>query len=265
MRFNRAGALRLGLVCVMACASVSALETGFLNRIVAVDGQAYRYQVYVPADWDVHVQTPVLLFLHGRGESGSDGLLQTQIGVGGAIRTRAAEYKFVVVMPQCPVGKLWVAADMQAMALAALEQAIQEFNGDRSRLYLSGLSMGGYGTWEMLAKNPGKFAAAAPVCGGIRRFPTTKSQVNMVEDPKVLDPYAETARLVGGTPVWVFHGDADETVPVDESRKMVAALKAAKGNVRYSEYPGVGHDSWDNAYAESEFVPWLLAQHLPKK
>ena len=86
--------------------------------------------------------------------------------------------------------------------------------------------------------------------------------MSLVDDPKVADPYAETARRVGKTPVWVFHGGADDTVPVEESRKMVAALRAANANVRYSEYPGVGHNSWDSAYAEPEFLPWMLRQSL---
>jgi predicted peptidase len=88
------------------------------------------------------------------------------------------------------------------------------------------------------------------------------ARVNLAADPKVADPYAETARRIGSTPIWIFHGDADETVPVEESRKMAQALQNAHANVRYTEYPGIGHNAWDNAYAEPELVPWLLAQHL---
>ncbi|HYL15517.1 MAG TPA: PHB depolymerase family esterase [Terriglobales bacterium] len=237
-------------------------ETGFLNRTVAASGSSYHYQVYVPANWDKHKKWPVLLFLHGAGERGEDGLLQADVGIGHAIRTRAAEFQFIVVMPQCWPNKLWTDPDMQAQALTALEQSIKEFHGDRDRVYLSGLSMGGYGTWDLAAKYPGKFAALAVICGGIRgpqHFP--ELHVSLVDDPKITDPYAETGRRIGKTPVWIFHGDADPAVPVEESRKMVEALRAVNTNVRYTEYPGVGHNSWDKAYAEPEFVPWLLAQH----
>ena len=152
---------------------------------------------------------------------------------------------------------------MQAQALAALENSIKEFHGNRSRVYLTGLSMGGYGVWEMSAKYPGKFAAYVAICGGIFGPPKVpEANVSLTGDPSVADPYAETARRIGSTPVWIFHGSADQTVPVEESRKMAAALQAAKANVRYTEYPGVDHNSWDKAYAESELVPWLLAQKL---
>lgn len=236
-------------------------ETGFLNRTVILGGNTYRYQVYVPGSWDKQKKWPVLLFLHGAGERGQDGLLQTEVGIGHAIRSRAAEFQIVVVMPQCWPNRLWTDPDMQAQALAALDESSKEFHGDRDRVYLSGLSMGGYGTWDLAAKYPGKFAALAVICGGIRgpeRF--QELHVSLVDDPKITDAYVETARRIGKTPVWIFHGDADPAVPVEESRKMVEALRALNANVRYSEYPGVEHNSWDKAYAEPEFIPWLLQQ-----
>lgn len=238
-------------------------ESGFLNRTVSVEGVVYRYQVFVPANWTKHQKWPVILFLHGAGERGDDGLLQTDVGIGHAIRKNAVGFPFIVVMPQCRRNSLWVYADMQAQALAALEQSIKEFHGDRNRLYLTGISMGGYGTWDLADEYPGKFAALVPICGGIhgpKSFP--QLHVGVADDAKVLDPYKDTAERIGKTPVWVFHGAVDDTVPVEESRKMVAALRAMGANVRYTEYPGVGHESWDRAYAESELVPWLLAQSL---
>jgi predicted peptidase len=240
-------------------------ETGFLDRTVAVGGVSYRYQVYVPPNFDPHKKWPVVLFLHGAGERGDNGLLQTDVGIGHAIRVSSTEIPFIVVMPQCRADRIWTDADMQAQALAALEQAIKEFNGARARIYLTGISMGGYGTWEMAAKYPGKFAAYVPICGGIRgpeHYPPL--HVSLVDDRKVADPYAQTARRVGKTPVWILHGSDDPTIPVEESRKMAEALKAAGGNVRYTEYPGVGHNSWDKAYAEPELFPWLLQQKLTK-
>jgi predicted peptidase len=249
---------------VMFMPTASAItETGFLNRTVSVNGIVYRYQVYVPANWSKHEKWPVVLFLHGAGERGDDGVLQTDVGIGHAIRERASRFPLIIVMPQCRKDNAWVHEDMQAQALAALEQSIHEFHGDRNRIYLTGISMGGYGTWDLADKNPGKFAALVPICGGIhgpKLFP--QLHVGLVDDPKISDAYAETARRVGKTPVWVFHGAADDTVPVEESRKMVQALRAAGANVRYTEYPGVGHNSWDSAYAEPELVSWLLARSL---
>ena len=236
-------------------------QTGFLNRTVMEAGEEYRYQVYVPADWNDHKQWPVILFLHGAGERGDDGLLQSDVGLGHAIRKNAAAFPFIVVMPQCRKGKVWTQPDMEAQALEALDRSIKEFHGDRERVYLTGLSMGGFGTWDLAAKYPGRFAAYVVICGGIIPLPQLPEiAVSLAKEHKVADPYAETARLVGKTPVWIFHGDADPAVPVEESRKMKAALEAAHANVRYTEYAGVGHESWDNAYAEPDLVPWLLQQ-----
>lgn len=252
----------LALLALTASSAFARKETGFLDRTVSSGGAVYRYEVFVPANWDKHKKWPVVLFLHGAGERGSDGLLQTDVGLPHAIRTKAANFPFVAVMPQCLAEKVWTDADMEAQALAALEQTIKEFHGDRNRIYLSGLSMGGYGTWDLAARYPGKFAALAPVCGGLRHENFPKLGTSLAKDPQVADPYAETARRIGKTPVWVFHGDADTAVPVEESRKMVEALRAAGANVKYNEYPGVGHNSWDKAYSEPDFVPWLLSQSL---
>jgi predicted peptidase len=240
-------------------------ETGFLDRKVTVAGETYRYQVFVPANFDGLKKWPVILFLHGYGERGDDGLLQTDVGIGHAIRSHKASLPFIVVMPQCRSLEHtnWTDAAMQTQALAALDASIQEFHGDSTRVYLAGLSMGGYGTWDLAAKYPHRFAAYVPICGGIRgpaRMPAL--HVALVDDPKVSDPYAETAIRIGKTPVWIFHGADDPAVPVEESRKMASALKAAGGNVKYTEYPGVGHISWDNAYAEPGLFDWLLAQSL---
>lgn len=251
------------LILLLVRPALAKHETGFLDRTVSVQGQTYRYQVFVPSMWDAHKKWPVILALHGAGERGSDGLLQTDVGFGHAIRNQADNDAFIAVLPQCPKDKLWTDPAEQAQALAALEASIREFNGDRERIYLTGLSMGGYGTWDLAAKYPHRFAAYLIICGGIRApngYPALHS--GLVGDPKIEDPYAETARRVGNTPVWIFHGEADDTVPVEESRKMRDALQATHANVKYTEYPGVGHQSWDMAYAEPEAIPWLLMQHL---
>jgi predicted peptidase len=251
----------LSVLSVMAHARQP--DTGFLNRTITVSGIAYRYQVYVPFGWNKHQKWPVLLFLHGYGERGSDGLLSTEVGIGSAIRAHADRFNLLVVIPQCPSDRVWTTKDMEAMATATLEQAVHEFKGDRERLYLTGLSMGGYATWDMTVRYPDRFAAFVPICGGIQPGKhIAELRSSLVDDPKVSDPYAETARRIGKTPVWIFHGADDESVPAEESRRMAAALKTGGANFRYTEYPGVGHNSWDNAYADPEFVPWLLGQRL---
>jgi predicted peptidase len=235
-------------------------ETGFLDRTVKIGAENYRYQVYVPRDWSKKQKWPVILFLHGAGERGDDGIIQTEVGVGRAIRRFVDRFPAIIVMPQCRKEQWWTQDAMQEQALEAFEQSVKEFNGDPERFYLTGISMGGYGTWSIASKHPGKFAALAPICGGVR--PPAIINVpgaSNTSDPNI-DPYAETARRIGKTPVWIFHGGADPVVPPDESRKMNEALKAAGGDVKYTEYENVGHNSWDKAYAEAELMKWMLGQ-----
>ncbi len=244
--------------------SAQAAETGFLNRAVQIGSETYRYQVFVPSGWDKKQKWPVILFLHGAGERGDDGFVQTEVGIGTAVRRGVGRFPAVIVMPQCRKNVWWTENAMQAQALGALEQSIKEFNGDRERLYLTGISMGGYGTWGIATKYPGKFAALAPVCGGIRIPRAVRPADAPLEaaTETSTDVYAEAAKKIGPTPVWIFHGGADRVVPTEESQRMNEALKAASGNVKYTEYENVGHNSWDKAYAEPELMKWLLSQKL---
>jgi predicted peptidase len=219
--------------------------TGFLDRTVEIDGVTSRYQVYVPFGWTKNKNWPVILFLHGAGERGVDVLLQTQVGLGSAIRLHATRWPFIVVIPQCDPNSFWTEPHPEALALKALKQSMKEFNGDTHRVYLTGISMGGYGNWSLASENPGRFAAIAPICGGIRSTAPGR--------------YAELAKKLKNLPIWIFHGDADERVPVSESRQMNEALTALGADVRYTEYRGVGHNSWDSAYAEPELPQWFLS------
>src|SRR3970040_622111 len=143
------------------------VETGFLDRTVTVSGAPYRYQVYLPAGYASSTHRwPVVLFLHGAGERGSDGLLQTTVGIASAIRSAPARYPAIVVMPQVPADSLWIGAPAQ-LAVAALDQTLAEFRADPDRAYLTGLSMGGNGTWNLAYRFPERFAAIAPICGFI--------------------------------------------------------------------------------------------------
>jgi predicted peptidase len=240
-------------------------QTGFLDRTISVHGTTYKYQVFVPDDWSPKQKWPMILFLHGAGERGSDGLLQTDAGLPHAIRLDRSRFNAIVVIPQCLKEGWWPTPSMEELALASLAAATKEFKGDRKRIYLTGLSMGGYGSWDLAARYPGKFAAVVPICGGIvipDHLRQMRPDLAPSSYPDEAKSYEEVAKKIGKTPVWIFHGGADEVVPVAGSRKLNAALQAAGGDVHYTEYPGVGHNSWDKAYAEPELITWMLAQSL---
>lgn len=251
------------VLCAPMITLAGTSETGFLDRSVTVNNVIYRYQVYVPNQWTKNAKLPIILFLHGAGERGDDGLIQTEVGIGTAVRRYSARYPAIIVIPQCRKTRWWTEGEMQEQALASLAQSITEFNADTSRVYLTGISMGGYGSWKMAAEHPGKFAAVVPICGGIR--PPTGASIPPAQASEAADPYVETAKKLGATPIWIFHGGDDKVVPPSESRKMNDALKAAGSNAKYTEYEGVGHNSWDRAYAETDLMTWMLAQRLPKK
>jgi predicted peptidase len=234
----------------------------FLSRSITIGTTDFQFRVFTPKGWSRKKKSPVILFLHGAGERGDDNLVQTKVGIGPALIRQQETLPFIVVLPQCPRNRWWTEPDMQAQALKALEQTVKEFNGDPQRTYLTGLSMGGYGSWIMASGNPSLFAGIAVVCGGVRPPPRVNVPQPTQGPSTAADPYAAVAAMVGKTPVWIFHGGADPVVPVSESRKMADAIKAAGGNPRYSEYEGVGHNSWDKAYAEPEIFSWMLAQKL---
>jgi predicted peptidase len=244
--------------CLVAVnpAKAKKVETGFLDRAILVRGTQYKYQVYVPTEWSRGKKWPVILFLHGSGERGDDGLLQTAVGLPVAVRLDRSRFPAIIVIPQCRKGVWWRDAPMDEVAIQALESAQKEFHGDLERTYLTGLSMGGYGTWHLAAKFPGRFAALVSICGGAIRPEELKKN-----PPSTQQPYQEVAKKIGsGTPVWIFHGDADDSVPVSESRSMAAAMKELGGEVQYTEYAAVAHNSWDKAYAEPELMTWMLSK-----
>lgn len=246
-------------IAFVSCATMPRHETGFLNRSLTLNGHSYPYVVYVPRNYDSAQKWPVILFLHGSGERGSDGLRQTQIGVGAAIRFDASRVPAIVVFPQAPEETRWLGEPADA-AMAALDRSIDEFNGDRARMYLTGLSMGGYGTIHLALANPNRFAALVIVCGGLFPHPTTTAVQKSPLIPDNVDPYAFVAQSLRAIPVWIFHGADDPVIPVGEARQLDEALRKAGANVRYTEYPGTGHNSWDKAYGEAGLWRWLFEQ-----
>jgi len=250
MRVGFLSLLLGGLLTTSASAS-SGQESGLLSRTSKVGATSYVYQVYVPAKFEGKQNLPVILFLHGIGQRGTGGFLPTDGVQGGMLRHYLEQVPAIVVLPQCRKGSYWTDPEMDEMVMKSLAQTVSEFGADPERLYLTGVSMGGFGAWHLASEHPEKFAAIVAICGG---SPLRNG-----------DRFASIARKVGQTPAWLFHGSADKVVPVDESRQMVAALKAIKGNVRYNEYEGVGHNVWLKALAEQELIPWLLKQHRNEK
>jgi acetyl esterase/lipase len=234
-------------------------DTGFLNRSIELHGVTYRYQVYLPEEWrrDDRKLWPIILFLHGRGERGSEGMWQTQVGLPQAVRDHPERWPFVIVMPQCPFGSFWTDPNILAMAMAALDRETEEFHGDPDRTYLTGLSLGGYGSWELARLYPHRWAAVAIAAGGI----FWSYAPDRWEKASTLT--AEYARAIGRTPVWLFHGADDPVVKPRQSELMYDAIKESGGRIHLWIYQGLKHDCWTRAYDEPELPRWLLENRLP--
>jgi len=257
--------LPLALPILLAAAPVRAdrQETGFLDRALQMNGHTYRYSVYVPRDFSRDRKWPVLLFLHGSGERGHEGLRPESIGLGPAIRWYPPRFPGLAVFPQCPDDSSWIGEPADA-ALAALDSTAAEFGGDPEREYLTGLSMGGYGTWYLAYYHPHRFAAIVPVCSGITTLPNDPDH-DVFQLPATVgaaDPYAVAAAGVSRIPCWIFHGAKDDAVPVAEARRMHAALQQLGSEVRYTEFPDLGHGCWDQAYGGDDLWQWLLSKRL---
>lgn len=195
-----------------------------------------KYLLYLPPGYEQQAQWPLILFLHGRGERGDDLDLVKKIGLAKNIE-QGEDYPFIIVSPQCPASSFWI-EEVEALN-ALLDHILATYAADPQRVYLTGLSMGGAGTWALATRYPQRFAAIAPICG---------SGVRWIAHERLL-----------GVPTWVFHGDADSVVPFDRSQEMVDVLRAHGGNVRFTVYPGVDHDSWTATYANPELYRWFLS------
>jgi len=204
------------------------------ERAVIVRKTTLNYLLWLPSDYkkEKDKSYPLLIFLHGSGERGDSIDLVKKHGPPSFVENRP-DFQFITVSPQCPVGSWWNTEDLQSM----LNQIKLKYRIDTNKIYLTGLSMGGFGTWAWASSYPHQFAAIAPVCGG--------GDVQFADELK-------------DTPVWAFHGESDPVVPVKRTVEMVEAVNAGGGAARMTIYPGVGHDSWVNAYKDEELYKWML-------
>lgn len=239
--------------------STPSVQTGFLSRSLVVAGFEYRYAVYVPRGYQASVHWPVILALHGSDDFGSDGRKQLNGGLAPKIRTYPERFPAIVVFPQSHIEGMWGwhARDGEA-AMAELDKTMSEFSIDPRRVYLTGVSAGGNGAWFLAVKYPERFAAVAVVSGFVSE--DRGSRLPSIAPPGTADLDAYVAKRVASIPIWISHGSVDPVVPVEESRRMYAALKAAGAKVQYTEFPGVGHNAWDWDYEQPPMITWMLKQ-----
>ena len=193
------------------------------------------FLVYLPADYekDAAKRWPLLVFLHGAGERGDD-LSRVKIHGPAKHASQGRDFPFIILAPQCPENQWW---DIEALKVL-LDSFLDQHRVDRQRIYLTGLSMGGYGTWSWAIDQPERFAAIAPICGG---------------------GTPHLAARLKSVPVWAFHGGKDPVINPEESQRMVRAVTDAGGNARLTIYPDATHDSWSITYENQELFDWLLS------
>jgi predicted peptidase len=222
-----------------------------------------RYQLFVPKDYKADGRKwPLMLFLHGLGECSNDDLNKVKIHGPAKIVEGRPDFPFVLITPQCPpplgydpakqvertspqiielVRHAWKPEEL----IQLVDHVINKLNVDPDRVYVTGLSMGGYGTWRLVATYPDRFAAAVPICGG--------------GEPDQMAP------ALSRVPIWAFHGAKDPTVPISESKHMIYALRQVSGDIRFTTYPDVAHNSWEQTYNNPEVYDWLLAHRRQPK
>ncbi|MBY0477930.1 MAG: prolyl oligopeptidase family serine peptidase [Chitinophagaceae bacterium] len=259
--------LLLAFVTVLCAGIVSAQTADSFEKKTYnfAEGKALPYRILYPENYDRTKKYPLVLFLHGAGERGSDNEMQLMHG-SKLFLDAANRKKFpaIVIFPQCPANSFWASIKVDTTVqprafsfdytgeanwpLTAANELVQKIASeeavDTRRIYIAGLSMGGMGTFESVYRYPKLYAAALPICGGAD-----------------LNSYS---KWTGKTPFWIFHGDADAVVNVKLSREATEKLKSIKAKVTYTEYPGVNHNSWDNAFAEADFLKWMFGQKRKK-
>jgi len=257
------------IVMISLCALILCCATLFQDfsayqkkEFTGSDGTVLPYRILYPQSYNRNKSYPLIIFLHGSGERGDDN--EAQLTHGGSLFIQdevRKKFPAIVVFPQCPNRGWWASTELGSdhiplnldfdyshsisptleSAIELTRMLIQKERVDRTRVYIMGVSMGGMGTFEAVYRFPDLFAAAVPICGG--------------GDVKAYD------ERVVRVPFWIFHGSKDDVVDVNNSRTMFARLKQLRADVKYTEYPGVYHSSWDNAFAEPGLLPWLFSHH----
>jgi predicted peptidase len=239
----------LALLCAVLVSSAHAAESNSSEgvpgkqvelRLKTEDGRSIPYLLYLPKDYgSKETNWPVMLFLHGRGESFGPLSLVKKWGPP-RIAERGESFGYILVSPQCPQKESWQQSGQQELVLKLLSHVTDTFKADKDRIYLTGLSMGGYGSWRLAADHPELFAAVVPICGAGK---------------------TEDAEKLKSLPIWVFHGTDDKAVPFKRSEEMVNAIKEAGGtSIRFTTLEHIGHNSWEAAYATPELYEWLDKQ-----
>lgn len=197
---------------------------------------SYRYWLYLPQGYPGEPGTkwPLLLFLHGAGERGAQ-LERVAIHGPPSLVAKGRHFPFIIASPQCPEGQVWSSDALHAL----LDDLVARYPVDQDRIYCTGLSMGGYGTWDLAIARPERFAAIVPICGG--------------------GNFLLAGRL-RNLSTWVFHGAKDDVVPLSESERMVRAIERAGGDAKLTVYPDANHNSWTRTYEDETLYQWLLAQ-----
>jgi len=214
-------------------------NTGFATKQFTFAGETRNYTVFIPHSYNPQSRYPVIVFLHGVLESGSDGKKCVTVGIGPAVSERAKTFPFIVVFPQS--GGDWKGEEKVRLCLATLDQILKDYPAaDPGRVILTGLSNGGDGTWSIGAAHPERFAALVPMCAE--------------------GDYDDVPKLTS-IPIWCFHNSVDPFRSSGNARGMCDRIKAAGGNVKYTQYGGFGHDCWTRTYEEGEVFQWMLAQH----
>lgn len=244
----------LTLTCFFLFSSVlQAQPTELFDKLLYIGkDDTLPYRLLKPVNPGAKDLYPLVIFLHGSGERGTDNEVQVKHIADLFLDPKyRGKYPCYVLAPQCPKGKMWAdykggsitktPTEPTRLLLELIDKINKEFPIDPSRIYITGLSMGGYGTWDLLARYPYKFAAAIPICGGGDE---------------------QTAVKIKHVPIWAFHGAKDNIVPARQSRNMVRALQTAGGSPGYTEYPDIAHESWVQAYQEPHLLPWLFKQKI---
>ncbi len=232
--------LRFTIISILLCNIGSSQQRKIKTDIIDKNNISLDYLLYLPEDYnnDKEKKWPTILFLHGKGERGNNLELVKIHGIPKIVSTKK-DLNFIAISPQCPIDYVWRDQEILIALESLLLKMIKNFRIDKSRLYVTGLSMGGRGTWAIAAHRPDLFAAAAPICGG--------------GDPS-------TASRLTKLPFWVFQGALDKVHYPKESEIMIEALRRKGGEVNYTLYPNLHHDSWTITYNNSELYKWFLSK-----